>query len=157
MTHDATSFTLTWTTPPGVQMPIQPTVTDAAYKAAVAAKKEDALLPARPLVLYGTPQSYRVYEVPAPGATSPPPGRRRSTPTPIETTTFTDPRMTFGVPRCYALRTVEKRGAITIESPLSPSTCVTAVDTYPPPAPTGLVAVGSGGGVSLIWEPVTRA
>ena len=63
--------------------------------------------------------------------------------------------MTFGVPRCYALRTVEKRGAITIESPLSPPTCVTAVDTYPPPAPTGLVAVGSGGGVSLIWEPVT--
>ncbi len=50
---------------------------------------------------------------------------------------------------------MEKRGAVTIESPLSPSTCVTAVDTYPPPAPTGLVAVGSGGGVSLIWEPVT--
>ena len=32
---------------------------------------------------------------------------------------------------------------------------MTAVDTYPPPAPTGLVAVGSGGGVSLIWEPVS--
>ena len=154
VTHDATSFTLTWTTPPGAQMPIQPTVTDAAYKEAMAAKKDDALLPARPLVLYGTPQSYRVYEVPAPGATSPPPGGPVN-PTPIETTTFNDPRMTFGVARCYALRTVEKRGPITIESALSPSTCVTAVDTYPPPAPTGLVAVGSGGGVSLIWEPVT--
>ena len=59
------------------------------------------------------------------------------------------------MPRCYAVRTVQSRGAITVESPLSPATCVTAVDTYPPPAPTGLVAVGSEGGVSLIWEPVT--
>ena len=154
VTHDATSFTLTWTSPPGVQMPIQPTVTEAAYKEAVTAKKEDALLPARPLAVYGTPQSYRVYEVPAPGAPGTPPGAPVNT-TPIETTTFNDPRMAFGVARCYALRTVEKRGAISIESPLSPPTCVTAVDTYPPPAPTGLVAVGSGGGVSLIWEPVT--
>ena len=154
VTHDATSFTLTWTTPPGVQLPVQPTVTDAEYKAAITAKKDDALLPARPLVRYGTPQSYRVYEVPAPGATSPPAAGPVNT-APIETTTFNDPRMTFGAPRCYALRTVEKRGAVTIESPLSPAACVTAVDTYPPPAPTGLVAVGSGGGVSLIWEPVT--
>jgi hypothetical protein len=154
VTHDATSFTLTWTTPPGAQMPIQPTVTEADYKAAVAAKREDAPLPSRPLALYGAPQSYRVYEVSAPGATTTPPAGPVNT-TPIETTTFTDPRMTFGVPRCYALRTVEKQGPVTIESPLSPATCVTAVDTYPPPAPTGLVAVGSGGGVSLIWEPVT--
>jgi hypothetical protein len=152
VTHDATSFTLTWTTPPGVQLPIQPTVTPAAYKAALTAKKDDALLPARPLVTYGTPQFYRVYEVPAPGAGPLPAAPINSEP--IETTTFTDPRMTFGVARCYALRTVERRGAVTIESPLSPSTCATATDTYPPPAPTGLVAVGSGGGVSLIWEPV---
>ena len=154
VTHDATAFALTWTTPPGVQLPIQPTVTDAAYKEAVTAKNADALLPARPLVTYGTPHTYRVYEVAAPGAAAPPAGAPINT-APIETNAFTDPRMTFGVPRCYALRTVEKRGAITIESPLSPPTCLTATDTYPPPAPTGLVAVGSGGGVSLIWEPVT--
>lgn len=154
VTHDATTFTLTWTTPPGVQLPVQPTVTEAAYKAAVAAKPEEALLPARSLGVYGAPQSYRVYEVAAPDATTPPSGGPINS-TPIETTTFSDARMAFGVPRCYALRTVEKAGPVTIESPLSPSTCVTAVDTYPPPAPTGLVAVGSGGGVSLIWEPVT--
>jgi hypothetical protein len=153
VTHDASSFTVTWTAPPGVQLPIQPTVTDAVYKAAVAAKDETALLPARPLISYGTPHTYRVYEVPAPGA---PEGQPAAvSPAPVATATFTDPRMTFGVPRCYAVRTVEKRGAISIESPLSPATCVTAVDTYPPPAPTGLVAVGSGGGVSLIWEPVS--
>lgn len=153
VTHDAASFSLTWTNPPGVQVPLQRTVTEAAYKEAVAAGNADAALPARPLVTYGTPHTYRVYEVPAPGSTtaaSPVPVNTA----PIETASFTDPRITFGVPRCYAVRTVEQRGAITIESPLSPPTCLTAVDTYPPPAPTGLVAVGSGGGVSLIWEPV---
>jgi hypothetical protein len=154
VTHDASAFTLTWTTPPGVQLPIQLAVTDAAYKEAVAAGKEDALLPARPLVTYGTPHTYRVYEVAAPGVTDPPPPTPIST-APIDSNTFIDTRMTFGVPRCYALRTVEMRGATAIESPLSPPTCLTATDSYPPPAPTGLVAVGSGGGVSLIWEPVT--
>src|SRR5690606_2155465 len=40
-----------------------------------------------------------------------------------------------------------------LESTLSPATCHTPVDTFPPLAPTGLTAVGSEGGVSLIWEP----
>jgi hypothetical protein len=154
VTHDASAFTVTWTTPAGVQLPIQPTVTEAAYQEAVAAGRGDALLPASPIVTYGTPRTYRVYEVAPSGAVDPAPPMPVS-PAPVEVTTFIDPRMTFGVPRCYAIRTVETRGATSIESPLSPATCVTAVDSYPPPAPTGLVAVGSGGGVSLIWEPVT--
>ena len=153
VTHDATAFTLSWVTPPGARMAIQPTVTPAAYKEAVTAAPDTAMLPARPLVSYGTPHTYRVYQVPAPGAPVTPPALVNTSP--IETPAFTDPRLEFGVPRCYAVRTVQSRGAITIESPLSPATCVTAVDTYPPPAPTGLVAVGSEGGVSLIWEPVT--
>lgn len=156
VTHDATSFSLTWTTPPGLQLPMQPTVTAAAYKDALNANDAEALLPARPLVTYGTPHTYRVYEVAAPGV-SDAPGPAAISTAPIETNIFSDPRMAFGVPRCYAVRSVEKRGAISIESPLSPPTCVTAVDTYPPPAPSGLVAVGSGGGVSLIWEPVMAA
>ena len=61
--------------------------------------------------------------------------------------------MTFGVARCYALRAVEQRPTVTLESALSPATCHTAIDTFPPLAPTGLTAVGSEGGVSLIWEP----
>jgi hypothetical protein len=61
--------------------------------------------------------------------------------------------MTFGVARCFAIRAVEQRGTLTLESGLSPATCHTAIDTFPPLAPTGLTAVGSEGGVSLIWEP----
>ena len=154
VTHDATAFTVTWTTPPGVQLPVQPLVTPESYKEAIAAKKEDALLPARALVTYGNPHTYRVYQLPAPDA----PATQATGPlntVALGTPSFTDARLEFGVPRCYAVRTVETRGAIAIESPSSPVTCVTAVDTYPPPSPTGLVAVGSEGGVSLIWEPVT--
>ena len=154
VTHDATAFTVTWQTPPGAQLPVQPTVTAESYKEAVAAKKEDALLPARALVPYGIPHTYRVYQVPGPDA----PASQATGPlntARLETPAFTDARIEFGVPRCYAVRTVEQRGGISIESPLSPATCVTPVDTYPPPAPTGLVAVGSEGGISLIWEPVT--
>ncbi|BCS35205.1 hypothetical protein TBR22_A44320 [Luteitalea sp. TBR-22] len=156
VTHDASSVTVTWATPPGVQLPLQRTVSAEDFKQAVSAKPDEALLPARPLVTYGTPHTYRVYEVAAPGATTPVPAAALNA-TPLETGSFTDPRITFGTPRCYAVRTVEQQGKVTIESPLSPPACVTAVDTYPPPAPTGLVAVGSGGGVSLIWEPVTAA
>ena len=154
VTHDAASFTLTWTVPPGARLPIQPTVTVEAWKEAMKVAPETARLPARAIVTYGPAHEYRVYQMPAPDA----PAEQAIGPintTPIEAPTFTDARMQFGVPRCYAVRTVERRGAIAIESPLSPIACVTAVDTYPPPAPTGLVAVGSGGGVSLIWEPVT--
>ncbi len=154
VTHDATAFTVSWTLPPGARAPIQPTVTVEAYKEAVNANPDEAVLPARPLVTYGPAHTYRVYQLPA-ADVPPPPGTGPLNPTPLESTTFVDPRMEFGVSRCYAVRSVERRGGVTIESPLSPSTCVTATDTYPPPAPTGLVAVGSGGGVSLIWEPVT--
>ncbi|HTV02048.1 MAG TPA: hypothetical protein VMF13_15980, partial [Luteitalea sp.] len=144
VTHDASAFTITWAPPPGTQLPVQATVTPAAYKEAISAKQLDTLLPAKPVVNYGTPHTYRVYEVPAPGATVTAPALINTAP--IETPSFVDPRMAFGVPRCYAVRTVQSRGAVTIESALSPPTCVTAVDTYPPPAPTGLVAVGSEGG-----------
>ncbi len=156
VTHDATAYTVTWATPPGVQLPVQPTVTMEAYKEALAANDEDAQLPARPLVTYGTPHGYRVYQLPGPDA----PAAQATgplNPVLLHSPAFTDARMEFGVPRCYAVRTVEQRGTISIESALSPVTCITATDTYPPPAPTGLVAVGSEGGVALLWEPVTAA
>jgi hypothetical protein len=35
----------------------------------------------------------------------------------------------------------------------SPPLCITPVDIFPPAAPTGLAAVPSEGGISLIWEP----
>jgi fibronectin type 3 domain-containing protein len=41
-----------------------------------------------------------------------------------------------------------------IESPMSDPACVTPVDTFPPPAPTGVAAVAGPGTISLIWDAV---
>jgi hypothetical protein len=143
--HSATAFVLSWENPEGMRLPVQRTVTEA-----LAAAEE--LLPSRPIVVMGVPQTYRVYELPSEDA----PASAAIGPlnaVPLETPAFEDPRIAFNVPRCYAVRAVEQRGSIELRSRLSPVTCLVARDLYPPLAPTGLTAVGSEGGVSLIWEP----
>jgi hypothetical protein len=73
---------------------------------------------------------------------------------PLATLTFDDPRVEFGLERCYEVRTVEAAGTLlTVESDPSPPVCVTAVDTFPPAAPANLAAVGSEGAINLIWDP----
>jgi hypothetical protein len=144
VTHTATAYQIAWDNPPGIRLPIQRTVTPE-----IAAAEE--LLPARPIVVMGTPHTYSVYELPsedAPAAAATGPVN----PAPLETPQFELPGVQFGRPRCFAVRTVERRGTLTLESELSPATCVTPVDTFPPAPPSGLTAVGSEGGVSLIWE-----
>jgi hypothetical protein len=44
-----------------------------------------------------------------------------------------------------------------LESAPSDVACVTPIDKFPPEAPKNLVAVGSEGGVSLIWDPNNEA
>ena len=69
---------------------------------------------------------------------------------------FTDPRLEFGVERCYVVRRVEMAGPIAIESAPSPPTCVTPRDTFPPEPPKGLALIAGGNGVSLLWERNTE-
>jgi hypothetical protein len=76
---------------------------------------------------------------------------------PLEGLSFADTAYVVGTPRCYVVRAVEGSGAASIESPPSPATCVTPVDTFPPPAPGSLAAVASEGAISLIWEAVEAA
>ena len=66
---------------------------------------------------------------------------------------FTDGDVAFGEIRCYAVRVVDYAGATPVEGPASPATCVDLVDTFPPAAPTGLIAVADGTGISLVWDP----
>ena len=66
---------------------------------------------------------------------------------------FTDSDVAFGETRCYAVRVVDYVGATPVEGPASPATCVELVDTFPPAAPTGLIAVADGTGISLVWDP----
>jgi len=72
---------------------------------------------------------------------------------PLTTPAYTDRRVEFGVERCYAISTLDVVGGLDMRSRLSTKTCVTFVDTFPPAAPAGLVAVGSDGAVGLIWQP----
>ena len=68
--------------------------------------------------------------------------------TPLALTSATDP-LTPGREHCYVVRA--QRGSI-LSAPSSPA-CITPIDVFPPAAPTGLAAVPSEGGISLIWEP----
>jgi hypothetical protein len=78
-------------------------------------------------------------------------------PAPIDTSTFIDTRLAYGEERCYTVRAVLVYGGARLESPTAPTTCVTPKDTFPPSAPKNLAAVGSEGGVSLIWEADSEA
>lgn len=153
ITHSATAFVVEWDNPAGIRLPTQRSVP---ALPAGAPPDPEAPIPARPVVVMATPHTYSVYEMPAADA----PASAAAGPLngePIEVPSYEDARLTFGVERCYAVRAVERRTTLTLESALSPAACLTAVDTFPPLAPTGLTAVGSEGGVSLIWEPSTAS
>ena len=87
-------------------------------------------------------------------------GDERSAPVvaaPITTGTWSTP-VVFGVERCFVVRRVIRWGAVSTESRAAGPVCATPVDKFPPPAPTGLDAVSSGGtDVTLLWDAVTAA
>ncbi len=60
----------------------------------------------------------------------------------------------FGKERCFVARGVVRRGVASTESETVGPVCVTPVDTFPPAAPAGLVAVSDPDGVTLLWDPV---
>ena len=74
----------------------------------------------------------------------------------LKTAKFTQP-VVFGKRVCFVVRAVAGTAPVSIESPPSAEVCETPVDTFPPPAPTGLIALASPGAISLTWDPVTAA
>lgn len=76
---------------------------------------------------------------------------------PMTTGTWSTP-VAFGVERCFVVRRVIRQGQVSTESTTAGPACETPVDKFPPPAPSGLDAVSSGGGeVTLLWDAVTAA
>jgi hypothetical protein len=134
------TLAVAWQAPTSVQRPIQePPAT--------------GMLSSTPLVPAPPALTYNVYELGA----SEPAGEASgmptpANPTPLAVTTITREGVTFGVERCFEIRTVQTIGRAILESEPSPRACVTPVDTFPPAAPTSLAAVGSEGAISLIWE-----
>ena len=104
--------------------------------------------------------------------------------TPLESLQFQDPRVEFGLERCYIIGTLKQVNRMVIdpsesvetadaesvdatepvetfemmiESLPSTQTCVKFVDTFPPAPPTNLVAVANVGTINLIWNSSSEA
>ncbi len=145
LTYTESGITVSWTPPPGARLPEQQAV-------------EPDSQPVKVLFPVAIPHSYNVYDSGAtPASGSPPAMPVPLNATPLPVTAYLDSRLQFGVERCYVVRTVEVAGSVTSEGGASPAACVTPVDTFPPPPPTSLAAVGSEGAINLIWEPTTAA
>ena len=148
--HSETAIHLSWSVPPGAPRLIQPPVAPAAPAPVGSPAAGPPPLLATPLVPQRSLYTYNLYDPNAmpndEGVVAP------INPTPLATPMYADSRLTFGAQRCYAVHTVETSGAVTSESAPSPTVCVTPVDTFRPSAPTRLIAVGSPGAISLLWE-----
>jgi hypothetical protein len=94
--------------------------------------------------------TYRVYR---PG-TSADSAAALLTPEPLTATAFSTP-VEFAGERCFTIEPLRMHERVTLVGPTSPPQCITATDTYPPPAPAGLQVVQEGTAVTLIWTPVT--
>lgn len=81
---------------------------------------------------------------------------KRLTPTPQEVTTFAR-TITFGKQQCYVVRAVSVHEKVTILGAPSAPVCATPIDRFPPPVPTGFLAVAADGGVDLVWNAVQAA
>lgn len=112
------------------------------------------VLAGRPIIDWPGGWTYEVYEV---GTTGPSRMPRPLHTAPLEVPRYSDPRVTFGIERCYLVRSVYAFRGMTVKSEPSPRACVTFRDTFPPAPPTGLAAVASEGGINLIWTAGTEA
>jgi len=142
VTYVEASATVSWTEPPGVWRRVQ--------QPAAAGEIE-----ARSLAPSVVPTTYNVYRVVRGQAAGDQVSVRPINPAPVETASFTQGPITLGEEGCYQVRTVRVYGAAQLESEPSATACARFVDTFAPPAPANLAAVGSEGGVSLIWDPST--
>lgn len=118
------------------------------------------LAPVDPSVPPG-PTTYNVYRDVAPDPLALPPEVETPSwsasvplpvnPAPLATMVATDV-VDFGRQHCYTVHAIRGAAPPVMSEPSTP-VCLTPVDTFPPATPSGLEAVPSEGGISLIWEP----
>jgi hypothetical protein len=136
LTYDADRYHLTWTPPPDAWLAPPPAAD---------------LLESRPLGPVRPPTRYHVYAADANGTPS---SAAPLTAEPVAAPAFDVGPVAFDVERCFVVRGVDTFDGVAVEGPASAPGCVTARDTFPPPAPAALEAVGGAGVISLIWEGV---
>ncbi|MEZ5418376.1 MAG: hypothetical protein R2708_13635 [Vicinamibacterales bacterium] len=141
LTYDAAALTLAWAPAPDARRLPAPAPAD--------------VLESRTFGPTGDATRYNVYALETAAADPALLGpAARLNEAPLAETTFSVAGVTFGQARCFVVRGVDTLDEVDVEGPASPAGCVTPVDTFPPPAPTALEAVGGAGVVSLIWEGV---
>ena len=143
VTYTENEVALSWNPPATVRLPIQEPATD-------------NVLAAQPIVDPPTLSVFQVYDMTEVAEAT---EVRRPQPVnnaPLSDTTYSDTRITFGIERCYAIRMVDSVDGMEIRSRPSPQSCVTFVDTFPPEAPGGLIAVASDAAISLVWDANTE-
>ncbi len=94
-------------------------------------------------------QSYRVYRADSQGAEEPSP----LDPAPLTAPTFSLP-VELGREQCFTVRAVAARGPASVDSDPAGPLCIRPVDTFPPPAPTGLSGLPTETQIQLLWTPV---
>jgi predicted small lipoprotein YifL len=139
VSHVENEVTIAWTPPAGARQRAQ-------------RPAEATELPARSLAPSIIPTTYNVYRVTRAAG-----GDQVSTQplnaAPIEGAGFSYGPITLGAEGCYQVRAMRVYGSARLESTPSATACTTFTDTFAPPPPANLAAVGSEGGVSLIWDP----
>lgn len=147
--YDERTVVVAWSVPFDAPQPVQ-------------TADEPGEQPSRPRGVTQRAVSFNVYEIKQEPPSEATAAASASQPTPLndkplQTVRFDDSRLTFGVERCYAVRLVETLSELSVESEASPPSCVTPVDTFPPPAPASLGTIASEGAIDLIWDPVSSS
>ena len=165
VTYSAASIEIVWEEPPTFRLPVQ------------AGEVVPPIVESTPVLAGPEPSAYVVYDVAASGDPDFQRPLRLAPPSPPAF--FTATAVAFGTTRCYAVRVLDYVGpqpaAPSAETGLqglgdgsgeiglhvlgdaSPATCVVLTDTFPPAAPTGVIAVAGTDGITLIWNENSEA
>ena len=143
VTYSESEVALAWNPPATVRLPIQEPATD-------------DVLAAEPIVEPPTPSVFQIYDVTGDADETQVRRPRPLNRAPLSDTTYRETGITFGVERCFAARTVDSVDGMEVRSRPSLQSCVTFVDTFPPAAPGGVIAVASDAAISLVWDANTE-
>ena len=146
--YTESSIGVTWEAPDTLRLPVQSDDYDSGDEEGT--EPAEPPLPATPIIDWGEPSRYIVYDVAGLGVA--PEARPERLGSPRSTESYTDSEMAFGETRCYAVRVLDRVGELEIEGPESPATCVVLTDTFAPAAPTGVIAVADDEAISLVWD-----
>ena len=143
VTYTAASVEVVWEEPPTFRLPVQEE------------QVEPPTLQSTPVLEWLEPSQYVVYDVAASG--DPDVERPVRLGAPASDASHSDATVAFPDTRCYEVRVVDYVDQLEILGDPSPATCVVLTDTFPPVAPTGLIAVADTAGISLVWDENAEA